>query len=340
MHRFEQIVIASSGERLGVGQRLLEARSQFFKAHVFPGVIEARCAIYAAISDRFKHASALFIFAGAHLPCRRFLDQGFVPMVAYEAQRTSAGVAPPVPRAEDIALFVDLDGTVVEFADTPEAVIVDPKLPALLADLAATLHGALALISGRPLASIDALLGLPGLAAAGQHGAELRHLDGRVERADIDAHVLDGARELIYTLAAHTPHVRIEDKGIALAFHYRDVASAEPRARELAAAALVRAGSGFELQHGDYVIELKSMRVDKGRALAGLMARAPFAGRLPWVLGDDYADEHAFAMAQALGGEGVVVGARRDSVAHHQLANPTAARTWLACVAAHREGAA
>jgi trehalose 6-phosphate phosphatase len=248
-------------------------------------------------------------------------------MVAATAERL---VAPPVPDPAHTALFVDLDGTLLEFAATPGAVTVDAQLPSLLRDLSAALDGALAAISGRPLATIDELLHWPQLVAAGQHGAELRHANGEIEHAAINAAALDAARALLHTRAPRADDVRIEDKEIALSIHYREFPRAEPFARELAAIALRAAGSGFELQHGAYVVELKSARVDKGRALAALMTHAPFLGREPWVVGDDYADEHAFAMAQSLGGTGIVVGERTDSIAHYQLADPAAARSWLA----------
>lgn len=248
-------------------------------------------------------------------------------MVAHIAERLTV---PPIPDSSRIALFVDLDGTVFEFAPTPDAVTVDAQLPSLLRDLSMALDGALAVISGRPLATIDALLQWPQLVAAGQHGAELRHAEGGIEHAAIDTRALDAARTLLRMRPPRADDVRIEDKDVALSIHYREHPRAEPFARELAAAALQAAGPGFELQHGAFVIELKSTRVDKGRALAALMMRAPFTGREPWVVGDDHADEHAFAMAQSLGGVGVVVGTRTDSVAHYQLADPAAARAWLA----------
>lgn len=245
-------------------------------------------------------------------------------------------VVPPIPELARIALFVDLDGTIFEFAPTPDAVTVDAQLPTLLRDLSAALGGALAVISGRPLATIDELLQWPQVIAAGQHGAQLRHADGTIEHAAIDIAALDAARTLLHTRPPRAQDVRVEDKDIALSIHYREFPSAEPFARELAAAALQAAGPGFELQHGAFVIELKSARVDKGRALAALMTHAPFVGREPWVVGDDYADEHAFAMAQSLGGAGIVVGARTDSIAHYQLANPAAARAWLARILRQR----
>jgi trehalose 6-phosphate phosphatase len=299
------------------------------------GVMRGLCGLLYRIQAIF----AFIHVAGRKLACAGVSDQGECPMVADAAEHL-AGPVPPVPNAAEVALFVDLDGTLVEFAQTPDAVVIDAALPLLLRELAAALDGALAIISSRPLATIDALLHSPQLVAAGQHGAELRHADGRVERALVDARALDTARAALRTRAAGTHGLHIEDKGIALAIHYRHAPRAEPLAHELAAAALQAAGTGFELQHGACAIELKSGRVDKGRAVATLATHAPFVGRRPWMLGDDYADEHAFALAQSLGGAGVMVGARTDTVAHYRLANPAAARAWLARILRRRENQA
>jgi trehalose 6-phosphate phosphatase len=250
-------------------------------------------------------------------------------MTPPSAQRKIHNVGPALPSPEAVALFLDFDGTLVEFAPTPDEVEVDDELPVLLRRLSNAMHGALAVISGRPLASLDMLLQLPQLAIIGQHGAEMRHADGRIERSAISAQMLDDVRVELRALAAEMPDVRIEDKGLAIAFHYREVPRAEPKARQLAAEALRCAGSGFELLHGNCVIELKSVRVDKGRALAAMMGNAPFAGRVPWMIGDDHTDEPAFATAQALGGTGVIVGTTRPSVAHAMLPDVAAARSWL-----------
>jgi len=242
---------------------------------------------------------------------------------------TKVGGPPPIPDATQTALFLDLDGTLIEFAPTPDAVVVDPALPDLLRKLCANLNGALAIVSGRPLATIDNLLGLPQLAAVGQHGAEMRIDAAHVHRAAIEPHCLDAVRAVVRNHPALQNGVRVEDKGVALAFHYREFPGAEPLARELATAALAHAGAGFELLHGNCVIELKSARVDKGRALDALMQRAPFRGRRAWMLGDDYTDEPAFAVAQSLGGTGVIVGPTRATVAHAALPDVPAVHAWL-----------
>lgn len=255
-----------------------------------------------------------------------------------DPNRNSADAAPPIPRLDEAALFLDLDGTLIEFAPIPDAVIIDAGLPSLLRQLDAALDGAVAVLSGRPLATIDVLLQLPHLPGAGQHGAELRHADGQVASVAIDTEALDSVRAMLADTSARTSGIYVEDKGTSLAFHYRQAPSAEPHARELAAVALRLAGGGFELLDGNCVVELKSAQVDKGRALAALMMQPPFIGRRPWMLGDDLTDEPAFAMAQALGGTGVIVGPRRESVARTGLADVRAARTWLTRIAARQDG--
>lgn len=249
-------------------------------------------------------------------------------MVSLHAHRGTGPRPPPIPRADETALFVDIDGTLIDFAATPETVEIDASLPGLLRELHSLLDGALAILSGRALTQIDTLLHLPWLPVAAQHGAELRSAEGRVTRLVDDPQSLDSARAALTELLAAS-ELRLEDKGIALALHYRGAPQAFKVARQFAEVALACAGPGFELQYGDCVIELKSSRVDKGRALAALMRDAPFLGRIPWMLGDDLTDEYAFAMAQSLGGVGVVVGARQPSVAHYALAGVAESRAWL-----------
>lgn len=244
-------------------------------------------------------------------------------------------VSPLPPRAAlaTAALFLDLDGTVLDFAERPDAVVIEAGLREALRRLHDALDGALALLSGRPLQQIDALLGLPYAAAAGLHGAELRRPDGRVSVLRPDAARLETLRGHARTLAAGLPGVLLEDKGTALALHYRSVPEAETAVRRAADDLLRVAGAGFALQPGNRVVEIKPAGVDKGTALVALMQALPFAGRVPWMLGDDLTDEHAFEEANRLGGISVIVGARRPTRARHALADPDAVRRWLAALA-------
>lgn len=240
---------------------------------------------------------------------------------------------PPPPRADaaTLALFVDVDGTLLDFAARPDAVVVDAALPAALQRLKLRLGGALAPVSGRPLREVDALLHLDG-AAAGLHGAELRAPDGFALEEPIESDGLDAARTQA-TRAAAIPGVLVEDKQNAIALHYRAAPDAALEVRRIAAAMLDAAGDAYELMHGAFVVELKPANVDKGTAVAALMQVAPFAGRTPWVIGDDLTDEDAFAEANARGGVSIIVGPRRPTAARHGLPGPAAARAWLAALA-------
>ena len=99
-------------------------------------------------------------------------------MIRSEVHSLDTRLPPPHAELAKVALFLDIDGTLLDFAARPDAVVVEQGLRPRLRRLRAALDGALALLSGRSLQQIDALLGLPEAAAAGLHGAELRHAGG------------------------------------------------------------------------------------------------------------------------------------------------------------------
>lgn len=226
-------------------------------------------------------------------------------------------------------MFFDLDGTLLDFAERPDAVRVEPSLRVALMQMFARLDGAMAILSGRRLRDIDSLLDLPLLPAAGLHGAERRDGSGHVNLNDAVAMSLEHVRRRASTLFAALGGVLIEDKGEALAMHYRQVPEAAAATMAIANELLTLAGSGYVLQPGNRVVEIKPAGADKGSALATLMANPPFEGRTPWMVGDDLTDEAAFACANALGGVSIIVGARRPTAARHALADPAATRAWL-----------
>jgi len=244
-----------------------------------------------------------------------------------------APFAPPLPAHSRAALFLDIDGTLLDFAGRPDAVVVDPALPPLLRRLRDCLDGALALISGRPLEQIDALFGLRG-PAAGMHGAEVRHAGNRIERQAGDhariARLMREARRLTSTL----PGVFVEDKRDAFALHYRNAPDFADAVRYIAAELAKDAGDGYEILPGHAVFEIKPRGANKGHALDALMREPPFVGRLPWMIGDDITDEHAFAAAIAHGGAAIRVGTPRHTHARFALETPRDVRDWLVAFAA------
>lgn len=241
--------------------------------------------------------------------------------------------SPPAPGDDDgWALFLDVDGTLLDFAHHPDAVEVDAQLHEDLARVRTRLGGALALLSGRPLSQLDQLFDWRAHAAAGLHGAELRTPDGR-ELVTGDDPAFGEFRDRAQALVAEAPEVVLEDKRRALALHYRHAPGAQLAAERIARTLLRETGDRYVVQHGDQVVELKPAGVDKGRALEALMQVAPFRGRRPWMLGDDLTDEDAFHRVNAMGGTSVIVGNRRPTVAGCALDNPTAVRAWLHALA-------
>jgi trehalose 6-phosphate phosphatase len=234
---------------------------------------------------------------------------------------------PPSP-ADDWALFLDVDGCLVDFADAPDAVRLPRRLPALLQRLAHRLDGAVALVSGRPLAGLDRLFAPLRMPAAGLHGLELRN-GAQLRPTPETPAALAGIRDEALALALAYPGAIVEDKGPALGLHWRAAPAARDALRALAEAALPRL-PGYRLQHGDSVVELRPADGDKGRAIAALLETLPFRGRVPVFAGDDITDESGFAVVNAHDGISVLVGAREPSAAHYGLRSPNAVRRWLA----------
>jgi trehalose 6-phosphate phosphatase len=234
---------------------------------------------------------------------------------------------PPRP-ADDWALFLDVDGCLLEFADAPDAVMVPPPLPALLERLGQRLDGALALVSGRALSSLDTLFAPMRLTAAGLHGLERRSAVATVA-APPRSSALEAVHEEARTLAGGFPGALVEDKGVALGLHWRRAPHAADTLRAFAEAALPRL-PGYRLQHGDHVVELRPADGDKGAAIRALLEEEPFRGRLPVFAGDDITDESGFAVINARGGISVLVGDRTPSAAHYGLRDPADVLDWLA----------
>jgi len=242
---------------------------------------------------------------------------------------TAALSAPPDPGADDgWGLFLDVDGTLLDFASHPQDVQVDARLHDDLACLRQRLNGALALLSGRTLRQIDGLFDWRDHAAAGLHGSQLRRADGSVRNGDGETR-LAALHALADSRVAALPGVLLEDKHQALALHYRNAPRQRGAVERLAQELLRHAGRDYTLQHGNHVVELKPAGFDKGCELAALMKNEPFRGRQPWMLGDDLTDEHAFEETNARGGVSVIVGARRPTGANFALSDPPTVRAWL-----------
>jgi trehalose 6-phosphate phosphatase len=232
---------------------------------------------------------------------------------------------PPLSILDRAALLLDFDGTLVELAETPDAIEIPLGLPALIARLSSRLNGRVAIISGRSLEDLESHVGPLPVAVAGSHGVEIR-IDGEVERSGAPPS-LAHAREALARFAADDPRLLVEDKVGTVALHFRRAPDRE--ADSAALADLLAARHGLRVQPGKMVVELVPEGIDKGTALERLMAQPPFAGASPWFVGDDLTDEHGFAAAARAGGGGILVGPERETAAGWRLADVAAARRWL-----------
>jgi len=235
--------------------------------------------------------------------------------------------SPPAPET-DWALFLDIDGTLLTHAETPDAVYVDDALRELLERLQLQNGGALALVSGRAIADVDALFAPLVLPVAGQHGVEWRDAAGNVHHLPFPEEHLRQVAQRFAAFKARHPGIVFEDKGHNLALHYRLAPQLEREVRTLVEHAVADLGENFELQAGKLVYELKPGGHDKGTAIEAFLSTAPFEARTPVFIGDDLTDEYGFATVQRLGGHAVKVG-EGESVAEWRLADVEAVRAWL-----------
>jgi trehalose 6-phosphate phosphatase len=219
-----------------------------------------------------------------------------------------------------MALFLDLDGTLLEIAVTPEAVVVPDDLVADLGAASKVLGGALAIVSGRDLAEVDRLLAPLCLPAAGEHGATIRLPNGR--RDEIGAKVPDDWLDALFRLQQARPGVMIERKAHSVVVHFRSVPLEEELVRRTATELVARDPERFEILRGKMVIEILPRNVSKGHAVRRFMRRAPFRGRTPVFVGDDVTDEYGFEAAVEFGGVGL-------HVAECFGGQPQEVRRWL-----------
>ena len=264
---------------------------------------------------------------------------------------------PRLDVAARLRLFLDYDGTLSDFAPTPDVVEPDPELVALLRRLAAVPAIRIAILSGRRLSHVQKLVPVPGILLAGTYGLELRTPDHdgpgeRIDRLDFEAirPVLETIKPRWSELIAAggdqaRPGFYLEDKGWSLAIHARFADPGETEevlaaARRFAAETIRAYDPGlFRLLGGHKFLEIGPRLAHKGRAIdylldlpsdhpAGYMAAWPDAPLL--YLGDDDKDEEAFEVIQSRGGMAIVVMHRpRETRADYRLESPADTRRWL-----------
>ncbi|TIM98625.1 MAG: trehalose-phosphatase [Mesorhizobium sp.] len=249
-------------------------------------------------------------------------------MTGETLQKPQAVMEKPQPvLAGEWALFLDIDGTLLEHAEHPDAVSVSDELRSLLQGLDRKLNGALAFITGRSVSAVDHLFQPLKLRAAGLYGLEHRLLpDDDVEIADEPADIAALADEIEAELGRGA---YIERKGRVLAIHTRAAPHLLPRATQLVEQALAGLPKGYRVVAGNAGVELLPLEAAKGAAIRRFMEIAPFAGRRPVFLGDDTSDENGFETINDAGGISIRVKPPAQTTAQYGLAGVAETLAWL-----------
>ncbi len=230
---------------------------------------------------------------------------------------------------QNIALFLDVDGTLLEIAPRPTDVNVPAALCDALHETLERMNGALALVSGRTINELDRLFSPWIFPAAGQHGLERRDARGHVTKPHVDASLLNEARRALHEFQLTHEGVLLEDKTVALALHYRLAPHCESAAYDIMSKLVQPIADQFVLRSGKCVLEIAPRGYSKKIAIESFMTEAPFAGKAPVFVGDDITDEDGFIAVNALGGYSVRVGSLVKSAARYQFNDVSAVIAWL-----------
>jgi trehalose 6-phosphate phosphatase len=225
------------------------------------------------------------------------------------------------------AFFFDVDGTLAAIQPRPDEAFIPESVRQTLQALYRLSHGALALVSGRPIHELDRLAAPLHAPAAGVHGAERRDASGELHRLSLPASLGQELSDTLHKAMAQWPGTQLETKGMAFALHYRRAEQYEDDVMQLAEKLVARYPE-LALQPGKCVVEIKPQGVDKGAAIQTFMGEAPFAGRIPVFIGDDLTDEKGFLAVNALQGISVKVG-KGSSQARYRLHGVNEVHAWL-----------
>jgi trehalose 6-phosphate phosphatase len=244
----------------------------------------------------------------------------------------------PPTLARNCALFLDIDGTLVEDAAKPDNVRIDEDLAKALPGVAARLGNALALVTSRSIRGVDHLFPQLRLPMAGRHGSERHDAEGTIHVNAPDPSTFTQIRQILEVLSDRYPGLLLEDKGNTLALHYRDVPHLAAHVHRVLRTTVKSAGGSLDLQPGKRMLEVRPGSRNKGTAITEFMREAPFAGRRPVFAGDDRADEFGFAVVDSMGGWSIKVG-KGPTHARYRPQDIAAVRRWLlAPVAADSAG--
>lgn len=238
---------------------------------------------------------------------------------------------------ESAALFLDFDGTLAEIVARPSDVTVSERNLASLVSLNDRMDGALAIVTGRDVQTMDAFLAPHQFTISGVHGFEVRRPGKGISRLEFDVDALGRVRERLARFRDANDGLLMEEKPGSVTLHFRQRPDLDEKVREVVDAA-VAGEDGLQVQAGKMVFEVKAHAGDKGAAIEFFMNEAPFAGRVPIFIGDDVTDEAGFAVVNKRGGVSIKVG-DGETTADYTLDDPEAVMDWLETFAGTAEQA-
>jgi trehalose 6-phosphate phosphatase len=249
-------------------------------------------------------------------------------------------------QAKKLWLFLDYDGTLADFAETPDQIEVHPEIVELLTRMAKLTGVRVSVISGRRLDHIRKLVPVPGVLLAGTYGIECHTFEGEdIRRLDFESTrlVLERLKPRLETLIEGREGFYLEDKGWSLALHARYATNEESEQVLQSAQQIIHqedVNEGFVVLGGHKFIEICPEEGNKGATVRFLLAQYPWPGAQLVFLGDDDKDEDAFRVIDELGGVSIQVGAvDRETMAECRLVDPQETRRWLKSLIQRRENA-
>jgi trehalose 6-phosphate phosphatase len=222
----------------------------------------------------------------------------------------------------DWCLFLDLDGTLLDLAATPDQVGTPAELSQTLQKLSMSLDGALAIVSGRTMAEIDRFLSPERFPLAAEHGAVIRGASGRIDEIPTLLRPPDQWITWLQNMTRSWEGVVVEPKLYSLAVHFRLAPEREGELRALTDSLVSYDPKRFELLAAKMAFEIRPKDATKGRAVSTFMSTKPFRGRVPVFVGDDVTDEDGMEAARRLGGMGLRVATMFGG-------KPCMVRAWL-----------
>lgn len=238
--------------------------------------------------------------------------------------------------ATSLWLFLDYDGTLADFAPTPDDVFPNPEVIELITNLSQHRLLRIAIVSGRRLKHIQTLLPVEGIWLAGTYGIEMQSPKGEL----IHQASYEEIRPTIKTIKKIWENILnkqagfyLEDKGWSLAIHAKDAPYSEAieiltTARDKAVMEIGR--SPFRILGGDRFLEIAPNKANKANAVNYLLGKYQRTGSYSIYIGDDDKDEEAFRVIKNHGGTAILVSNEPlKSLADFRIHNPRSVRQWL-----------